>query len=311
MENDKWYTKLLAALLLILLSPLILLFLAGACIDILFRRPREKKEYEISPYYKQFKQKFHLGIVDLAEYRVYNSVTRRSLPIEYKCVSDDLDYFVYNDTLFLLSYYDQLEWDDENKKWLIAYDGDLFDFEDGFSKVKEQLQYTGDMPVKLFIERQMIDVDDLTATPLPDDVYVTWSYDDVFEYDDNPFMKKLPTTTGELFDEMLKIPDLCGELELDGDIIKWRLYDGYLVELSLDGSDGYVSIDKKINIIHWIPLQFELCDTVLKMAARGNVLVIRSGLFSSETLYCGKKADCPYTPEQKPLLGKLYFLETV
>ncbi|MGN1017265.1 MAG: hypothetical protein ACI4PB_00435, partial [Oscillospiraceae bacterium] len=59
------------------------------------------------------------------------------------------------------------------------------------------------------------------------------------------------------------------------------------------------------------PLQFELCDAVLKMGARCNVLVIRSGLFSSKTLYCGKKADCPYTPEQKPLLGKLYFLETV
>ncbi len=311
MENEKWYTKLLTALLLILLSPLILLFLAGAGIDILFRRPKEKKEYESSPYYKQFKQKFHIGIVDYAEYRVYNSVTRRGLPIEYKRVSDDLDYFVYNDTLFLLSYYDQIVWDDENKKWLIAYDGDFFDFEDGFSKVKEQLRYTGDMPIKLFVERQMVEVDDLTVTPLPDDVYVTWSYDDAFEYDDDPFMTKLPTTTAELYEQMLKIPNLCGELEFDGDIIKWRLYDGYLVELSLDGSVGYISIEEKINITHWSPLQFELCDTVLKMGARGNVLVIRSGLFSSKTLYCGKKADCPYTPEQKPFLGKLHFFETV
>ena len=235
----------------------------------------------------------------------------RSLPIDYQRVSNELGHFVYNNTLFLLSYYDQIEWDEENSKWLIGYDGDFLDCDNEFSQMLGEIQNPDDLPIKLLVERRMVTVDDLTDTPLPDDIYVTWSYDDAFEYDDNPFMTKLPTTTAELYEQMLKIPDLCGELELDGELIKWRLYDGYLVELSLDEGSGYMSVNRKTGITHWHPVSFELCDTVLKMTSRGNVLVIRSRLFSSKTLYCGKKADCPYSPEQKPFLGKMYFLETV
>lgn len=302
MENDKWYTNALLILLVTLLSPFILIAVG---LYVIFERPREKKEYKNSFYYKQFKEKFSNGIVNSAEYRFYNSVMHRSLPIDYQRVSNELGHFVYNNTLFLLSYYDQIEWDEENSKWLIGYDGDFLDCDNEFSQMLGEIQNPDDLPIKLLVERRMVTVDDLTDTPLPDDIYVTWSYDDAFLYDDNPFMTKLPFTTLELYETMLNILDLCGEL------IKWRLYDGYLVELSLDEGSGYMSVNRKTGITHWHPVSFELCDTVLKMTSRGNVLVIRSRLFSSKTLYCGKKADCPYSPEQKPFLGKMYFLETV
>lgn len=308
MENGKWYTNALLILLVTLLSPFILIAVG---LYVIFERPREKKEYKNSFYYKQFKEKFSNGIVNSAEYRFYNSVMHRSLPIDYQRVSNELGHFVYNNTLFLLSYYDQIEWDEENSKWLIGYDGDFLDCDNEFSQMLGEIQNPDDLPIKLLVERRMVTVDDLTDTPLPDDIYVTWSYDDAFLYDDNPFMTKLPFTTVELYETMLKILDLCGELELDGELIKWRLYDGYLVELSLDEGSGYMSVNRKTGITHWHPSSFELCDTVLKMTSRGNVLVIRSRLFSSKTLYCGKKADCPYSPEQKPFLGKMYFLETV
>lgn len=302
MENDKWYTNALLILLVTLLSPFILIAVG---LYVIFERPREKKEYKNSFYYKQFKEKFSNGIVNSAEYRFYNSVMHRSLPIDYQRVSNELGHFIYNNTLFLLSYYDQIEWDEENSKWLIGYDGDFLDCDNEFSQMLGEIQNPDDLPIKLLVERRMVTVDDLTDTPLPDDIYVTWSYDDAFLYDDNPFMTKLPFTTLELYETMLNILDLCGEL------IKWRLYDGYLVELSLDEGSGYMSVNRKTGITHWHPVSFELCDTVLKMTSRGNVLVIRSRLFSSKTLYCGKKADCPYSPEQKPFLGKMYFLETV
>ncbi len=308
MENDKWYINILLILIIVMLLPAILI---GTAWYWLFKKPIDKKKYENTPYYKQFKEKFSNGIVNSAEYRFYNSVMHRSLPIDYQRVSNELGHFVYNNTLFLLSYYDQIEWDEENSKWLIGYDGDFLDCDNEFSQMLGKIQNPDDLPIKLLVERRMVTVDDLTDTPLPDDIYVTWSYDDAFEYDDNPFMTKLPTTTAELYEQMLKIPDLCGELELDGELIKWRLYDGYLVELSLDEGSGYMSVNRKTGITHWHPVSFELCDTVLKMTSRGNVLVIRSRLFSSKTLYCGKKADCPYSPEQKPFLGKMYFLETV
>lgn len=308
MENEKWYTNILLILLVILLSPFILIAVG---LYVLFVRPREKKEYKNSLYHKQFKEKFCDGIVDSAEYRFCESAMHRSLPIEYKRVSKELGYFVYNNTLFLLSYYDQIEWDEENNKWLLGYDGDFADYDNEFPKMLGEIQNDGEIPIKLLVERAMVTVDDLTDTPLPDGIFVTWSYDDAFEYDDNPFMTRLPTTTAELYEQMLKISDLCGELELDGKLINWRLYDGYFVELSLDEGYGYISLNRKSEITHWHPSSFELCDTVLKMSAWGNVLVIRSRLFSSATLYCGKKSDCPYSPERKPFLGKLHFLETV
>lgn len=308
MENDKWYTNILLILLVVLFSPFILIAVG---LYVFFERPREKNEYKNSFYYKRFNEKFCDGIVDSAEYRFYETVMHRRLPIEYKRISNELGCFVYNNTLFLLSNYDQIEWDEEQKKWLLGYDGDFVDYDNDFSQMLGKLQNSDDLPIKLLIERAMVTVDDLTYTPLPDDVYVTWSYDDAFEYDDNPFMTKLPMTTGELYEQMLKISDLCGELELDGELINWQLYDRYLVELSLDEGYGYISVNRKNEITHWHPSSFELCDTVLKMAARGNVLVIRSRLFSSKTLYCGKKSDCPYSPERRPFLGKLHFLETV
>lgn len=199
----------------------------------------------------------------------------------------------------------------KQKKLLVWYGSDYCDLDNEISDIKERFKFAGGMPIKIITDRVTVNIDDLTDTPLPDDIYVTWSYDDAFLYDDNPFMTKLPFTTVELYETMLKILDLCGELELDGELIKWRLYDGYLVELSLDEGSGYMSVNRKTGITHWHPVSFELCDTVLKMTSRGNVLVIRSRLFSSKTLYCGKKADCPYSPEQKPFLGKMYFLETV
>ena len=311
MENNKWYTNILLILLVILLSPFLLLALIGTGVYWLFAEPINKKKYESSPYYKQFKHKYRVNIRDSAESRFYNSVICRKLPIIFHKNTIDFDFFIYNGTIYKWSSFNQITWDDEQKKWLVVYTGEYYDFDNEISHIKERFKFAGSMPIKIFTEREKVRVDDLTDTPLPDDVYVTWCYDDAFEYDDNPFMTKLPTTTGELYEQMLKIPDLCGELELDGELIKWRLYDGYLAELSLDDGDGYIGVNRKSEITHWHPSSFELCDTVLKMAARGNVLVIRSWLFSSATLYCGKRSDCPYSPGRKPFLGKLHFLETV
>lgn len=308
MENDKWYTNILLILLVTLLSPFILIAVG---LYVLIEEPKEKKKYENTPYYKQFKCKYSMGIMDSGKCRFYNSVIHRKLPIIFHKNKIDFDFFIYNGTIYYWSSFNLITWDDEQRKLLVWYRSDYYDLDGEISDIKERFKFAGSMPIKILTKREKVKVGDLTNTPLPDDIYVTWSYDDAFEYDDNPFMSKLPTTTGELFDEMLKIPDLCGELEFDGELIKWRLYDGYLVELSVDEGNGYISVNRKTGITHWHPSSFELCDTVLKMASRGNVLVIRSRLFSSKTLYCGKKADCPYEPDQKPLFGRLHYLETV
>lgn len=308
MENDKWYTNALLILLVTLLSPFILIAVG---LYVLIEEPKEKKKYENTPYYKQFKCKYSMGIIDSAKCRFYNSVIHHRLPIIFHKDAIDFDFFIYNGTIYYWSSFNQITWDDEQNKLLVWYRSDNYDLDSEISDIKVRFKFAGGMPIKIITDRVRVNVDNLTDTPLPDDIYVTWSYDDAFLYDDNPFMTKLPFTTVELYETMLKILDLCGELELDGELIKWRLYDGYLVELSLDEGSGYMSVNRKTGITHWHPSSFELCDTVLKMTSRGNVLVIRSRLFSSKTLYCGKKADCLYSPEQKPFLGKMYFLETV
>ena len=54
---------------------------------------------------------------------------------------------------------------------------------------------------------------------------------------------------------------------------------------------------------------FEIYDEVCNIGKRGNVMVLRSTATSGALMFYGSKADCPYSPDKKYLLGKYYYLE--
>ena len=95
MNKLKWCKKILIALTVVILSPLIIVGVTIAGIYTLFQTPKDKKEYKKSRYYADFKQKFTMDILNSPEYRFYNSAVRRNLRLKYiKQESNGFEYFI-------------------------------------------------------------------------------------------------------------------------------------------------------------------------------------------------------------------------
>ena len=320
MKETKWYVKVLIALLIIVCSPFIILLALIAVPLILVERAKAKKTYYKSPYYADFKEKFTMGITTDPVYRFYNGAVARKLPV--KCPEkfderfDGSFYFFYDDAMFLFPDFEQMGLPEDGATWQVNYDGDWVDFEEAYAKIlaKSMGSYK---PIKLLVERSMITAYDLTKTPPPPCVFVTWSYDTAFENEDSPLKMMVPQNAEELYAMMQKTPDLCGEFELteDGEGIRWRIREDIQITLGVDPHDCYIGVDKLLfgkiesGITHWHPTAFEMYDEVCKIGKRGNVLVLRATAMSGAVLYSGKKEDCPYKPDKKVLFGKYYYIE--
>lgn len=317
LTNKKWYQKLLTVLLIILFLPLILTVLLFVGVYIIVKIPKSKIEYKKSAYFAKFGIKYIYGITDSPQYRFYNAALNRSLPIEYGDQdSNGFEYFKYNGTIFLFPDFDRIFWNEESSSWLADYDGDVSDFEAAYSKRLSELNFPDGSPIKLIVEREMLDELDLSCLTVPDSIYLINSYEDSFG-DDSMLIRDVPKSTQELYDAMLNMPDLCGEFGLhDGNKIIWHLFDNADIVVEADCDECYVSIDKTIlggvkkSLTHWHPSPYELYSTIIKIGKKGNVLVVYSGLLYSSVLYCGKKDDCPYKPDKKHILGKQYYFET-
>lgn len=317
MKETKWYIKVLIALLIIVCSPFIILLLLIATPFLIRESRRAKKEYYKSHYYADFKKKYTLGITSDPAYRFYNGAKARDLPVRYVSKNDGQLYFFYGDTLYLFPDFEQMGLSEDGRAvWQVNNDGDWMDFDEGYAATRVQAMYP-DLTVKFLVERSMITAYDLTKTPPPPCVFVTWSYDTAFENEDSPLKMMVPQNAEELYAMMQKTPDLCGEFELteDGEGIRWRIREDIQITLGVDPHDCYIGVDKLLfgkiesGITHWHPTAFEMYDEVCKIGKRGNVLVLRATAMSGAVLYSGKKEDCPYKPDKKVLFGKYYYIE--
>ena len=320
-NRTKWYGKILAVLLVMVFFPITILLLLIAA-PFLIRGSRiVKKEYYKSPYYADFKKKYTSGITTDPVYRVYNGAAARDLPVRFPDNMDDridgLSYFFYGDTVYLLPNFEQMGLsEDDGTTWQVNYDGDWMSFEEAYTKIlaKSMDSYK---PIKLLVERSMITAYDLTKTPPPPCVFVTWSYDTAFENEDSPLKMMVPQNAEELYAMMQKTPDLCGEYELteNRDGICWRIREDIQITLGVDPRDGYIGVDRLLNgklpigITHWHPTVYEIYDEVCKIGKRGNVLVLRATAMSGAVLYSGSKDECPYQPDKKYLFAKYYYIE--
>ena len=321
MTQMKWYEKVLTVFLIVLISPLIILGLLLAVPSLAREYRRSKKEYYKSPYYATFKKKFAWGITTDPVYRFYNGAVARKLPM--KCPEkfdeqfDGSFYFFYDDAMFLFPDFEQMGLsEDDGTTWQVNYDGDWMSFEEAYTKIlaKSMDSYK---PIKLLVERSMITAYDLTKTPPPPCVFVTWSYDTAFENEDSPLKMMVPQNAEELYAMMQKTPDLCGEYKLteNRDGICWRIREDIQITLGVDPRDCYIGVDRLLNgklpigITHWHPTVYEIYDEVCEIGRRGHVLVLRTRAGSGTVLYSGSKADCPYKPDKKYLLAKYYYIE--
>ena len=316
-NKREWPRKLWIALILIIFSPLVIVGVVIAGIHSLFQLPKNKRAYINSRYYADFKQKFMTSILYSPEYRFYNSAIHRKLPIQYvKQETNGLEYFIYNETLFLFPDFKQIDLNEEGTTWQADYNGKWKNFEDSYARYLTKIDGTYDLPVKLLVERKMFPLSDLNGVDIPDCIYVTWSYEDAFENEESPQKMIIPQNSQALYDRMLQTPDLCGDFKLvQNNKIEWHLYENYKIELGVDPRECYLGIAKLLfgkiesSITHWHPTNFEIYNEVCRIGKRGNVLVLRSSWFGTTVLYSGSKEDCPYSPDQKHLIGDFYYLE--
>ncbi len=313
----KWYIKILIALLVIVFSPIILFGLLIGFGVYLFNLPKNMKDYKNSQYYKDFQIPFKKYSFYLPQYRFYNSAKKRKLPIEYiRQESNGLEYFVYQDTLFLFPDFDQISLKEDESGWEVDYDGDWKDFEPSYQNIISKLENNRNMPVKLLVERNMFLRHKLTDVNIPECIFLTWSYEKVFENEDSPLKLIVPETTEELYDMMCQTPDICGTFEIkEKGKIYWDLYDDIQVEIGVDPRDCYIGVSKKLfgkidsGITHWHPTIYDVYNDVCAIGKRGNILVIKNVPTSSTVLYMGEKDNCPYSVEYQKDKHNVYYLE--
>jgi hypothetical protein len=284
----------------------------------LIEMPKNRKKYKQSQYYKDLHIPFSVNAVDKKEYRFYNSAIERGLKIQFTRQAENyLEYFRYNGTLCLFPDFSQIDYDEEQGGWQAYYDGTWKSFDQAWLQLLSELHCDhSDIPVKLLIERNMIPIPNLNQVTIPECVALVQSYETAFADDDAPLECIYPQNTKDLYEMMLSTSDLCGQFELiDEKQIRWSLYDGFVMHLSVDPHDSYIGIERLVlgkienNITHWHPDHTSIFNEVCQMGKRGNVMVIRTFLTGASVLYQGSKADCPYDPNKKCIWGKLHYLE--
>ena len=316
----KWYKKLLIAFFIIVFSPIILTALIWGGIVCLFQLPINKKQYKNSQYYNEFGLPFKNWILYSPEYSFFNSYKKRNLNLDYvRQESNGLEYFIYDETIFLFPDFDQICLDEDKPKWIVDYDGEWKDFEDSYNNIISKLDKNApDLPVKLLIERKMFATLDLTEVSIPEYIFLTANYDTAFDNDDFTKILKIPENSQELYNLMITTPDLCGNFSIvDNGIIRWDFNEDFLIDIEVNPNDCLLGISKKskfnikTEIHHWHPSVFEVYDDVLKIGTLGNVTVVHKFMGSSKVLYSGNEADCQYNSDKKIKFGKTYYLKTI
>lgn len=313
----KWYHKILIAVTVILLSPLLLVALLVWGIHYLLELPNNKRIYYRSRYYQDLQLPFAISELHSPEFIFYNSAMERNLPVQYVRQDNALEYFTYNGTLYLFPGFDQIVYEDEKTSWQADFDGDWLPLDQTFQDMRASLRdYPEDMPIRLLVTRKMIALNDLAGYELPEYLSVIGRYETAFEKEEDPLKWRIPENTEDLYEMMQNTPALCGTYRLEGNgNIRWDLYEDFWVEIGVEPQDCFVGVNRKRGgglegFTHWHPTAFEIYETVLDLGTCGNILVLHRGLIATGVLYSGAPDRCPYSRDKKPLLSKRYFLET-
>lgn len=314
----KWYLKLFIVLLCIVFSPIILLFLTIAFSTYLIQLPALRKQYKNSAYYKAIGLPFATYRVYSAEFRFYNSMIKRNLQGTFVCQkSNNLQYFVYDNTLFLFPDFDHIDYVEELEEWQVDFDADWQSFDPAYKDLVSRLDADSpSLPIKILVERKMFTKTDLNDVSIPECIFLTWNYETCFENEDSPHKLVIPTNSQELYDMMRMTPKLCGQYKItEKGNIEWDLYENVRIDISVNPDDCYLGVIKialgktSDGITHWHPSNYEIYNEICKIGRQGNVLVIRSNYHSSKVLYMGDEANCPYKPDEKTMSGKMYYLK--
>lgn len=318
---EKILEKILYALLLILLSPFLLFMSLCLIISVPFLSIQDtiqdRKKYKRSHYYRDFRLPYRKNISDNPYYLLYNAMKERGLAVEFvRQKSNDWKYCIFEGTIYLFPDFDKLKYFSETKEWKLVYrkySEESYQEIQSYLDVRKTLLNNSatDLPIKIMVERQMIDEHDLSeVADLPSSIFVVKNYQTAFDKIDWEILSVIPQTAQELYDMLQKTPDLCGSFQLvDGERIDYELND-LLLEIDMD----CISVCEQKNgktegLTHWHPDNTQIYDDICNITRKGNVFVVKTFCGGASVLYAGDKKFCPYTKPTKKLFSRIYLFE--
>lgn len=314
----KWYEHLIYIMLIIIASPLILFGLVIYLISSPFIQLSNIRAYKKSAYYKEFKIPYSSKVFHSNQFAFYNYAVEENLPITFiKQKTKSLDYFIYNNQLFIFPDFNELIFNEENNSWDVVYGKyereTQFSLEEYMNKKRQLIEEQIDLPVRLLLARNYIDKNKIDINELPKSLYIVRNYHSSLDGEDRESLNIIPETTKNLYDMMLLNKKLGGQYKfIDNEIIVWK-FDDVTYEISMDDREGYFRVLKnnkfKLEIAHWHPDEYEIYDEICKIGEKGNVLVIKTLLGGAYISYMGPKDKCTIK-RKKISLYKIYYFES-
>lgn len=118
------------------------------------------------------------------------------------------------------------------------------------------------------------------------------------------------TTTKNLYEKLIQMPDLQSIPELDGDILIWKLYENAYIRAYCDSYDTCIDIiSNNIPLTHWHPNEEDIFDELYTLSKKGNILVIKKALLGAKVFYMGEPEKYQFNKNKKWHWGKLIYLE--
>lgn len=122
------------------------------------------------------------------------------------------------------------------------------------------------------------------------------------------------TTTKELFEKLIQMPNLHSKPELDGDILIWKLYKNAYVRAYCDRYGACIDIISNSDFIgsltHWHPEEDEILNQLYSLGKKGNILAFNNSYFIRTSIfYIGEPSKYRFDKTKKWYWGKLIYLE--
>jgi len=263
-------------------------------------------KYRKSSYYKSFKLPYKNKIYFSDEYVFYNYAIEEGLDIKYiKQSNNSLDYFIYNDVVYIFPDFTSLQYNNEDKEYDVIYKryrGDAIDSLNGFINKKRTLfEEKINLPVKVLLAKSYLE-ESIDISELPDTILLINSYDSAFNYVIHD-QALIPKTTKALYKVMKKNNKLGGKFQLLNESIVWT-FDDVIYNIEIKDNEGYFIVKKtdELNnvIAHWEADLFDTYIQVCLIGEKGNVLVIKE----DKALYMGPKEKCKYKQNKSK---KMYY----
>lgn len=313
-----WIVGWSVAYILIVVGVLILgvgLFFAalvGSCVK------KQKEHYERSDFYRDFGIPYRMKTADFFAVRAYSGrgaapdaewfVTRKPVQI---CG------FKRKGEVCLIANFSDLVFDEFSGEWRCISDKkakERCEFSKWLalriSALAEELQ---GLPIKVLVEREQIEEDDLSQRAIPAEVIPVLTCDEVFmKYPAEELIKEAATSE-EMLLKLRQIPDSCGSTSVNGDTCVWRMGELTLFLKSL-GAGWEIAIyaavqgkQVRINSLQVLSA-FTVPQFVANCGRRGNISVFSSSKIWNPVRYVGSKRGCPYKkPDKQGRRGVYWF----